>query len=186
MVKTSNVALMVLIAFVVGFILGAVAIRKYNPVVSLPVVTIQRDTVTIRDTIRGEVPIPRKVEVIRHDTVRLEISPANGTVTPVDTLVPVDPQNAGDSPRTGQNGDVIIPISRKVYATTDYRAVVSGWRPSLDSIEVYRETQTITNTVTKMKKPRIAVIAGGGAGYTSDRHVVPWAGVGVGIVLWSK
>jgi hypothetical protein len=59
MVKTSNVALIVLIAFIVGFILGAVTIRKYRPCVTLPVVTIQRDTVTVHDTIQGQIPEPR-------------------------------------------------------------------------------------------------------------------------------
>jgi len=185
MVKTSNVALMVLIAFIVGFVMGAVAIRKYRPIVSLPVVTIQRDTVIIRDTIAGHIPEPRKVEVIRHDTVMLQLNPEEGTVTPIDTVDADSMRKANDEPRKGQDGEMIIPISSKVYETSDYRAVVSGWRPSLDSMQLYRQTVTVTNTVTRLKVPRWAVTLGGGVGYTGQQ-VQPIVGISVGFVLWSN
>lgn len=182
MVKTSNVALIALIAFIVGFILGAVAIRKYRPCINLPVVSDIRDTIIIRDTIPGEVPEPKKVEVIRYDTVRLEI---NGDSVAVDTLTADTTRKASDAPRAGQNGEVLIPVSRKVYQTSDYRAVVSGWRPSLDSIQLYRQTTTVTQTVTKIKNPRWSLSAGVGLGYAVQK-VVPYAGVTFGLVLWSK
>ena len=44
---------------------------------------------------------------------------------------------------------VEIPIEQKVYEDTTYRAVVSGFRPSLDSLLLKIPTTYITNTVTK-------------------------------------
>ena len=89
--------------------------------------TIIRDTVsyTIVDTLTVEKPVP--VYSYIHDTVRTYF-----TTIEHDTVL------------------VDVPIERKVYAEDSlYRAVVSGWRPSLDSLTIYpKETIiTITNTV---------------------------------------
>ncbi len=188
MVKTSNVALMVLIGFVVGFILGALVIRKYRPCVNLPleVKTVQRDTVIVRDTVKTKVPPAKTYETIRVDTVRLELQPGKDTAVPIDTVHADTTLKVNDTPRAGQNGDVLIPISRKVYQTPDYRAVISGWRPSLDSMQLYRSTKTITNTVTNIVRPHWVLAAGGGVGYTTDKKVVPFVGVSLGFVIWSK
>lgn len=185
MVKTSNVALMVLMAFIVGFILGAVTIKKYRPCINIPVETIVRDTTIIRDTVPGEVPPPKTQQVIRHDTVRIELQPENDTAIIKGTNVPDTTKPVSDSPRMGQNGDLIIPISQKVYTTQDYSAWVSGWRPSLDSIKLYRKTQVINNTVTKYRPPRWALTAGGGVGTTGGK-VAGFVGISLGYVLWSK
>lgn len=185
MVKTSTVAVLVLIAFCIGCVIGVVGARKYRPCVNLPI-SVQRDTITVRDTLRDIVPVPVKERIIRVDTVRLEITPGATDAKPIDTVRGDDTIEASEEPRIGQGGTVEIPISQRVYATEFYRAVVSGWRPSLDSIEVYRKTQTITNTVTQYKPPRIALLAGGGVGYTTDKKIVPFVGLALGLVLWSK
>lgn len=176
---------MVLIAFVVGFILGAVAIRKYRPCVNLPVMTVTRDTVIVRDTIPGVIPAPKEDRVIRVDTVRLELSPDSGELVPIDTIKADTTGKASDAPRAGQSGDVYIPVTSRVYQTDDYRAVVSGWRPSLDSIQLYPRNTTITKTVTKYKAPRWSIVAGPGFGYAGGK-VVPYIGVTFGLVLWSR
>ena len=44
---------------------------------------------------------------------------------------------------------VEIPIEQKVYEDTTYRAVVSGFRPSLDSLLLKVPTTYITNTATQ-------------------------------------
>jgi hypothetical protein len=41
-----------------------------------------------------------------------------------------------------------IPIERKTYQTEDYKAEIEGFRPSLVSMEIYRQTQFVTKTET--------------------------------------
>lgn len=176
---------MVLIAFCVGCILGAVGMRKYRPCVNLPI-SVQRDTLTVRDTIRNTVPVPVKERILRVDTVRLEIKPGATDAVTIDTVRGADTLAPRDTPRIGQSDTVEIPISQRVYAAADYRAVISGWRPSLDSIEIYRTSTTVKETVTKYKTPRIALLAGGGVGYTTEGKILPFAGLALGLVLWSK
>lgn len=36
-----------------------------------------------------------------------------------------------------------IPIQRKTYQTDDYRAVISGYRPNLDTMTIYRKREII-------------------------------------------
>lgn len=49
-----------------------------------------------------------------------------------------------------------LPITQRYYSTDLYQAWVSGYKPSLDSINVFRKTvtNTITNTVTKEIYPK--------------------------------
>ena len=79
-----------------------------------------------------------------------------------------------------------LEIETLVYEDSLYRAQVSGpavagYRPSLDWIELYSRTQTITRTETR--RNRFAVTAGVGAAYT-PRGFQPTVGVQVGVVLW--
>ena len=82
------------------------------------------DTLVVTDTLLVERPVQVVSEKIRtefvavHDTLRVR-----------DTLY------------------MAVPIEAKVYADSTYRAQVSGWRPSLDWIEVYARTQTITQYI---------------------------------------
>ena len=100
-----------------AFLLGR---RSVKP----EIVKIHRtDTVVVRDTVRETVLVPKVRYLTRVDTVLLPV--------PGDTVeVPV-----------------LVPISRNVYEGEDYRAVVSGFRASLDTLDIFRKTQTVTNTV---------------------------------------
>lgn len=180
--KTSNVAFITLIAFAIGMVAGALFHKQYYPCVELPVVTVERDTVVVMDTVRQDVPVPTVEYRTKRDTIRVKIKPADGTAVPVDPNTP-DTTNEADS---GQEIDVALPITAKVYQTPDYRAVVSGFRPSLDSMEVYKRTVHTREVVTKYKRPTWALTLGGGVGYTTDRRIVPHAGVTLGWVVWSK
>lgn len=186
---TKRIALVVLVAFTIGFAVGFAISRKYQPCIELPVVNVTRDTVIVRDTIAGKIPKPRQVIIKRVDTVRLQINPLEGGKYQTDTNTRKSIPDTTRSPRIGQNGEVIIPIESKTYETEDYKAVVSGWRPSLDTIELYRDTRTITETVTKIlpaKPKRWALVVGGGAGYGPDRVLRPTVGATFGFVLISK
>ena len=75
-----------------------------------------------------------------------------------------------------------VPIERRVYADSHYRAVVSGWHPSLDSISVYERTRTITRVVPEVRKWGLGVQAGVGF---SPAGVQPYVGLGVSYNLLS-
>ena len=66
------------------------------------------DTLLVFDTITRVKPVYiASTPIVRYDTLRVH-----------DTIA------------------VPVPIERRVYADSNYRAVVSGWHPSLDSISV--------------------------------------------------
>jgi len=137
----------------VAFLLGR---RSVKP----EIVEIHRtDTVVVRDTVRETVLVPKVRYLTRVDTVLL--------------LVP------GDTVKV----PVLVPISRKVYEGEDYRAVVSGFRASLDTLDIFRKTQTVTNTVVQRVevpgKPKRWGI-GVSAGYAlTPQGMKPYIGAGV-------
>ncbi len=136
-----------------AFLLGR---RSVKP----EIVKIHRtDTVVVCDTVRETVLVPKVRYPTRVDTVLLPV--------PGDTVeVPV-----------------LVPISRKVYEGEDYRAVVSGFRASLDTLDIFRKTQTVTNTVVQRVevpgKPKRWGI-GVSAGYAlTPQGVKPYIGAGI-------
>lgn len=117
------------------------------------------DTVVVRDTVRETVLVPKVRYLTRVDTV----------------LLPV-PGDTAEVP-------VLVPISRNVYEGEDYRAVVSGFRASLDTLDIFRKTQTVTNTVVQQVevpgKPKRWGI-GVSAGYAlTPQGVKPYIGAGI-------
>lgn len=112
------------------------------------------DTSHFRDTLRDSIPYP----VI--ETVVQEIP----------ELFPVYITLDGDT--IHETVYIPVPISQKEYQTENYRAWVSGYKPSLDSVWVYPEKIIIR------EKPRrwgIGVIAGYGIGRNG---LSPYVGVG--------
>lgn len=79
---------------------------------------------------------------------------------------------------------VKVPISRKTYIGEDYRAVVSGYEASLDTIQV--KTKTITNTIYQ-EPSRWALGVSAGYGMTA-KGLQPYVGIGVtyNILQWKK
>lgn len=175
---TSTVAAVGLAGLVIGYLLGGVTYKRYNPCADLPVVAVQGDSVIVRDTVRIEVPAPSKTETVKRDTVRVLILSDSLRHTPTRL-------EADTVPRLTPDSLLIVPVSRREYKTEDFRAVVEGWRPTLAEIEVYPKTVTVTNTVTRLRRPRFAAVAGLGGGYTGA-GVAPFVGVSVGLVLWSR
>lgn len=183
-VKASTVATIGLIGMVIGFLLGCLTYKRFNPCVELPVIAIQSDTLIIRDTLRMEVPAPTDHGVKRRDTVWLEIKTADSTESDTGTKTPPQPSKADTVPRLEPSGAITIPIQQKEYKTEEYTAVIEGWRPKLLSMEVYPKTTTIHTTVTKLQRPRWGVTAGVGGGYDGQRFV-PHVGLTFGWVVWS-
>ncbi len=114
---------------------------------------------TITATVPYYKPVPRDSVVVQYVTARLPIH--------------------SNSHRIGKNDSaaVAVPITRKVYADSSYRAVVSGYRASLDSLLVFppREMVTITKTI---KPRRWNFGLQGGIGLT-PKGLQPYIGVGL-------
>lgn len=127
--------LLILIFAGAGFIFGRRSVRNGSE----PQVI--RDTVsyTYYDTLTIEKPVFRYSYI--HDTIRTYFQTVYHDTVQVE-----------------------VPIERKAYFEDSlYRAVVSGWHPSLDSLWIYPKTTeiTITNTV-KIPPPKwsLGVTAG--------------------------
>lgn len=80
---------------------------------------------------------------------------------------------------------VQIPIETKIYQDSTYRAVISGYRASLDTIQVYpiHTYTTITNIITKKKRFNIGLQAGVGYGYFNKKPDI-YVGLGVSYRLF--
>lgn len=127
--------------------------------------SIVRDTLIVHDTIRIEKPVAEYV--VTRDTIRIPVP-----VTERDTIY------------------VSLPREERTYTDSTFRAVVSGYEPSLDLIEVYPQTTTITETrtirVPERKRWGIGVQIGGGAVLNGKQVALsPYIGVGVSYNLFT-
>lgn len=126
-------------------------------------VTVKTDTTFIHDTIIVREPVLR---IIRQtDTLLVKVQTTD-TLRLRDTLY------------------IQLPREQKEYSGDDYRAWVSGYRPQLDSLQIYPQTQLITNTVTYPKpKPKmwgIGIQTGYGAVINGNQVITsPYIGVGI-------
>lgn len=75
---------------------------------------------------------------------------------------------------------VPVPITSKEYKTDNYRMSISGYKPNLDDIEIYRRTEYITRTISP-RRWGIGAIAGYGIG---KNGLSPYVGVGVYYRIW--
>lgn len=119
------------------------------------VVKTVRDTLVIHDTITAYKPVPFNVYVV--DTMWVPV-----TVNKTDTVW------------------AQLPRTAKVYQDSTYRAVVSGFRPSLDTISVYQRTKviTVTNNV-RIPPPRWSWGVQAGVGVNAGGSVTPYLGIGI-------
>ena len=142
-----------------------------------------RDTVTVvtvkKDTFFREKPVPVKEYIIRYarvDCVKDSLKTEHETD---DVLSYSGNSNASDE-GTPAEPTFTIPITQKEYRDSTYRAWVSGYMATLDSIEVYRRNVFTTQTITVRKKaPRMSVGVVGGYGYgIRSKQLEPFIGVG--------
>lgn len=121
---------------------------------------VKTHTEIIHDTIFYPRPVPVLTSVI--DTLYV---PLTDTVTLRDTAY------------------VLLPVEQRYYRTDDYEAWVSGFRPSLDSCRVFRETRLITTEITKKERKKrfgLGVQVGYGVGLADGKiKPVPYVGVGL-------
>lgn len=144
-----------------GYLLGRRTARTPEPEC-----IVQVDTLRIKDTVLIDKPVPVEVRVV--DTVLVAVT---------DTL------------RLSDTVYLRIPRETKQYEDSLFRAQVSGYRPSLDWIEVYPQTVYLTKVVKTQDVRRwgIGLQAGYGA-YAAGGQVrlAPYLGVGISydILRW--
>ena len=119
------------------------------------------------------------VEVVRIDTFRVE------------RPVYVERRIVRDTVSRADTVWMPLPLERVVYRDTAYLAVVSGYRPRLDAIEVYQRevVRTVTERVEVPVSRRwgLGITAGyGAAAVGGSVQLAPFVGVGVSynIVCW--
>jgi hypothetical protein len=124
------------------------------------------DTLYLHDTIRIATPVPTHTE----PNINIEI------------LWTPDPDDDADDDADDAADTIAVPvpIERKTYEDSSYRAVVSGWHPSLDTLDIFQKTTIIEKEIPVPVKtaPRwsLGVTAGYGAGKDG---LTPFVGVGV-------
>lgn len=125
-------------------------------------VIVLTDTLYIRDTIRIEKPVPKFIK--RIDTLLVQ---TKDTIRLNDTLY------------------LALPREQKTYREKNYQAWISGYRPELDSIHIFRNTQQIITSTTiqnKQKTRRWGIGIQAGYGLTKHQNIIkptPYIGIGL-------
>jgi len=138
-----------------------------------PQVVERIDTIVVTDTLLV-------VEPVEVETERL-VTRWRVKAVRVDAGATDEPDGSTDATLLSDDSvEVELPITQKVYGDSTYRAWVSGYRPSLDSIEVYRKTITIEKNILPKSAKRWSIGVTGGYGY-GLLHGRPDVFVGVGV-----
>ena len=138
---------------------------------------IKSDTITLHDTVTELLPMVRDSVVIRREVARLKVVVPQANKASYDTTNNVANVEGGSIKAKRDSVSVEVPILQKMYEGKGYKAYISGYHASLDSIKLYRDTKIITNTI--MTKPkRWGVSLQAGYGY-NGREFKPYIGIGV-------
>ena len=133
-----------------------------------------------RCTKKAEVKLVCKIDTfVRVDTLRERVPyPVYETVIQtVPEMFPVYITLGGDTIR--EPVYIPVPITQKEYRTEDYRLSISGYKPNLDYIEIYRKTEQITKVVDR--RFGIGITAGYGIGRNG---LSPYVGIGGFYRIW--
>ena len=126
---------------------------------------IERDTVTVHDTVPDLAPSPKDSVRIKWVTRWLPVKP--DTVSRTEYIFLDNSANSANFSATDSVA-VEVPITQKHYGDETYDAWVSGYEPNLDSIFVYQKTQLVTERVTVSKPPnRVSLDVRAGVDYTT-------------------
>ena len=138
-------ALLVLAAGLFGAFLGRIECRPDKP--------LDYDALLVEefaDTMTAIAPVPALSEPRQTVTARFPLAPPSPprSRNPLASAAS-DPSDSSDlsdpcAPRAADSAEVEIPITRNVYEDTLYRAVVSGYMASLDTLEIYSRREVVT------------------------------------------
>lgn len=115
------------IILIVGIVIGWLCRQSFIR----PEVVTQRDTLVRVDTVKELYPVSIREEIM--DTLRVVV---RDTIRIKDTLY------------------LSLPLEKKLYSSSEYYAEVSGYRPSLDYIEVYPKTKIVKEYVSQSATSR--------------------------------
>ncbi|TFU92323.1 hypothetical protein E4T81_12090 [Barnesiella sp. WM24] len=133
----------------------------------------EEKVITIYDTIPYRQPVPVDSVILRYVTERLPA--ARQPSPPTATIETIVDSMSYESPK--DSVEVVIPITQKIYEDSTFRAYVSGYRPALDSIEIFKRTETVyIRSPTKDKKWGIGIQLGCGM---IPNRVQPYIGIGI-------
>ena len=171
------------------------------------------DTLTVYDTVRVEIPAPQEEKPLGSVTAKLPVSVTKvsdnerklqETVQMLrDSLAnfgksvpPAADDKEDNFPnkseqkstliselKTQDSVTVQIPITQRVYETDRYRAVVSGYQPSLDDLLIYQPSQVV-RIKDKPKRWGIGVQVGYGMTVNGKPQFTPYRGIGVSYNLF--
>ena len=136
------------------------------------------------DTLRFVDIIPRDSLVVRYETHKLPITRNDTDTTGHQPNTPREPELLMAT--TTDSVEVEIPITQRHYTDETFEAWVSGYRPQLDSIQVYPKTEvlTITETITEKTKPkRWGISLGAGATLNTKGEVRPGLFFGISYTI---
>ena len=184
--------LVLLCTFIVGIVFGLLTRCEQDVGVTDVVRT---DTIVKFDTICISEPVATDSVVIRYVTRWLAVA-ENPDTNMLGTVSDEPYANSQDTVDIGvdalvndvvannmhpDSARVIVPYTQKTYETDEYKAWVSGYEPELDSINIYRRTETVTNTLyLDKKRQRWGCMVGIGAGISHKGEVTPMLGVMIG------
>jgi len=156
--RIASIVIVFLLALVGIFSIGRC--NRNNGLVSK--ISTQVDTLYLHDTIRIEKPVPKIIKNI--DTFLVQ---TKDTIRLKDTLY------------------LTLPREQKIYKDKNFQAWISGYRPELDSIHIFRNTQQIitsTNIHSKTKSRRWGIGIQAGYGLTLQQNTIkPTQYIGIGV-----
>ena len=138
---------------------------------------IKSDTITLHDTVTELLPMVRDSIVIRREVARLKVVVPQANNVSSDTINNIANIEGSSIQAKRDSVSVEVPIVQKMYEGKGYKAYISGYHASLDSIKLYRDTKIITNTIMPKTK-RWGVSLQAGYGY-NGREFKPYIGIGV-------
>jgi hypothetical protein len=163
-VKSENIIPIVVLSIIIGILTMLLLLPSGKPEVV--------ETKTYVDTIPYYLPVAKDSTIVKVVTQKVKVVHRDTTHTNMtDTLHYM----------VADSAEVEIPITQKVYEEEDYKAYISGYMPSLDSIKVYKHS-----TVTTIQKaaPRFSMGVQSGIGYgIISKKIEPYIGIGVQIRL---
>lgn len=131
---------------------------------------VKTETKTVYDTVKHIAPVAKDSLIVKY---KYKVLPVFKNIT--GDSVPYIAHTA-----TNDSAGVIIPITQKIYADSNYTAYISGFEPTLDSIFIKNKTTTITNTITKTKKKHFGIGVNIGYGYgIKSKSFEPYLGIGL-------
>ena len=119
-----------------------------------------------------EPPEPQIDTLWIHDTTKI-VQPVYVKERVIDTFNILVPIHETDTML------VPVPITQKYYRDKNYDLWISGFRPALDSIYIFKETAIVEIPVIKTVTKRWGIGVQGGVTYLPKTGFTPYVGVGV-------